>query len=140
MSQTLNGHLGTTFFDYVARWRVQAAQPLLLAQEASVLTIALEVGFNSRSTFYKAFKRETGLTPKDYQKQNAQALNPAVTHITSSACNFRMLAHGLGMNSVFSSGVQAFQAATARLDAAAAWSTAFAHRPSLPRLPKRFSS
>lgn len=71
VSQTLNGHLGTTFFDYVARWRVQAAQPLLLTEKASVLTIALDVGFNSRSTFYKAFKRETGLTPKAYQKHNA---------------------------------------------------------------------
>lgn len=70
VSQTLNGHLGTTFFDYVARWRVQAAQPLLMAGQASVLTIALEVGFNSRSTFYKAFKRETGLTPKAYQQEH----------------------------------------------------------------------
>jgi AraC-like DNA-binding protein len=34
-----------------------------------VLEIAIELGFNSRSTFYKAFKRETGLTPSAYRAQ-----------------------------------------------------------------------
>lgn len=67
VSQTLNERLGTTFFDYVARWRVDAAKPLIRAGEKSVLMIALDVGFNSRSTFYKAFKRETGLTPKAFR-------------------------------------------------------------------------
>lgn len=69
VSQTLNEKLRTTFFDYVAHWRIQAAKPLIEAGEASILTIALEVGFNSRSTFYKAFKRETGLTPKAFQER-----------------------------------------------------------------------
>ncbi len=71
VSQTLNEHLHTAFFDYVARWRIEAAKPLLVEGGKSVLAIALEVGFNSRSTFYKAFKRETGLTPKAYQAQAA---------------------------------------------------------------------
>ena len=69
VSQSLNECLGTTFYDYVARWRIEAAKPLIEAGEASILTIALEVGFNSRSTFYKAFKRETGLTPKAFQER-----------------------------------------------------------------------
>lgn len=67
VSQTLNEHLGATFFDYVAKWRVESAKPLIAAGEASVLAIALEVGFNTRSTFYKAFKRETGMTPQSYR-------------------------------------------------------------------------
>lgn len=67
VSQTLNAHLGTTFFDYVARWRVESAKPQLAAGEASVLEVALDVGFNSRSTFYKAFKRETGMTPRAFR-------------------------------------------------------------------------
>lgn len=69
VSQTLNAHMGTTFFDYVAAWRVRAAQRLLVEGDKSVLEIAIEVGFNSRSTFYKAFKRETGLTPSAYRAQ-----------------------------------------------------------------------
>lgn len=63
VSQALNERMGSTFFDYVARWRIEAAKPMILAQERSILAIAMEVGFNSKSTFYKAFKKETGLTP-----------------------------------------------------------------------------
>ncbi|WP_370231662.1 helix-turn-helix domain-containing protein [Cognatishimia sp.] len=73
VSQTLNQDIGATFFDYVARWRIEASKPLIAAGDASVLTVALDVGFNSRSTFYKAFNRETGMTPKAYRAslQNA---------------------------------------------------------------------
>jgi len=73
VSQTLNQEIGATFFDYVARWRTEASKPLITAGDASVLDVALEVGFNSRSTFYKAFKRETGMTPKGYRTLHQNA-------------------------------------------------------------------
>ena len=79
VSQTLNQEIGATFFDYVARWRIEASKPLITTGEASVLTVALEVGFNSRSTFYKAFNRETGMTPKSYRALHQKAgLKPTV--------------------------------------------------------------
>lgn len=67
VSQTLNQQIGSSFFDYVARWRIEASKPLITASDASVLTVAMDVGFNSRSAFYKAFKRDTGMTPKGYR-------------------------------------------------------------------------
>lgn len=67
ISQTLNEQIGSTFFDYIAHHRIEAAKPLILEGVASSLTVSLDVGFNSRSTFYKAFKRETGMTPKAYR-------------------------------------------------------------------------
>ncbi len=73
VSQTLNQEIGTSFFDYVARWRIEASKPLIAAGEDSVLDVALEVGFNSRSTFYKAFSRETGMTPKDFRALHRKA-------------------------------------------------------------------
>lgn len=73
VSQTLNEQLGLTFFDFVARWRIEDAKPRILQGDESVLTIALDVGFNSRSTFYKAFKRETGQTPKEFRSSSDSA-------------------------------------------------------------------
>jgi AraC-like DNA-binding protein len=72
VSQTLNERLGATFFDYVARWRVEAAEPLILRGQQSILTIALDVGFNSKSTFYKAFKKQMGMTPTAYRDARSE--------------------------------------------------------------------
>lgn len=67
VSQTLNGHIGETFFDYINRWRIEYAKPLLATSDESVLNITYDSGFNSRSSFYKAFKKETGQTPSAYR-------------------------------------------------------------------------
>lgn len=72
ISQTLNEQIGSTFFDYIAHHRIEAAKRLLRESAASTLTVSLDVGFNSRSTFYKAFKRETGMTPKAFRDANRQ--------------------------------------------------------------------
>ena len=63
VSQTLNTKLHATFFDYVNGWRIKDALKQLTTTDETVLMIAYDVGFNSRSSFYKAFKRETGKTP-----------------------------------------------------------------------------
>lgn len=69
ISQTLNETLSTNFFDFINQWRIEAAKPKILANQDTVLNIALEVGFNARSSFYKAFKQETGKTPSEFRKQ-----------------------------------------------------------------------
>mgnify|MGYP003875915305 CR=1 FL=1 len=71
ISQTLNETLKSNFFDFVNHWRIEAAKPLVLANQHSILNIALDVGFNARSSFYKAFKKETGNTPSEFRKSNA---------------------------------------------------------------------
>ncbi|TMP47164.1 hypothetical protein CWB96_12510 [Pseudoalteromonas citrea] len=68
ISQTLNERLSVNFFDFVNQWRIEAAKPKILANNSTVLDIALEVGFNARSSFYKAFKQTTGQTPSEYRK------------------------------------------------------------------------
>ncbi|WP_068414317.1 AraC family transcriptional regulator [Labrenzia sp. OB1] len=67
VSQTLNENLGQSFFEFVNGWRVKEAIPLIEAGKTTVLAIAYEVGFNSRSSFYSAFKRSTGMTPTAYK-------------------------------------------------------------------------
>lgn len=67
VSQTLNETLGASFFDYVNGWRVRAAEPQIIEGRETVLAIALGVGFNTRSSFYKTFRRVTGQTPQAFR-------------------------------------------------------------------------
>lgn len=68
-SELLNRHAGLGFFDYINRFRVQEAQQLLRERtDLSVLAIAYEVGFNSKSAFQRAFIKFTGQSPREYRK------------------------------------------------------------------------
>lgn len=68
VSQTLNETIGETFFDYVNKWRIKDAAHKIETTDQSTLSIAYDVGFNSRSSFYRAFKREIGGTPGDLKR------------------------------------------------------------------------
>jgi AraC-like DNA-binding protein len=71
VSQVINQELGASFYELVNRHRIERAKQLLAAGDGrSVLEIALEVGFNSKSTFNTAFRKHTGVTPTDFRAQN----------------------------------------------------------------------
>ncbi len=61
--------MGTSFIDYLKEYRLTMAARLLLASDASILSIAEEVGFDNLSYFNRAFKKEYGVTPSQYRKQ-----------------------------------------------------------------------
>lgn len=67
LSQALNEHLGQSFFDYVNRWRVEEAIGRIKAGDEPILTIAYDVGFNSRSTFNAAVKKHSGQPPSAFR-------------------------------------------------------------------------
>lgn len=72
LSQVLNEKLNTSFFDFVNAYRVEEARKLLIApsyNHFSVLGVAMEVGFNSKSTFYAAFKKHSGMTPSQFKER-----------------------------------------------------------------------
>ena len=75
LSQTINAEAGVSFFDYINRARVEEARQQLQALEgkSKLSTLYLDVGFNSKSTFYSQFKKHNdGLTPSEYiSKQSA---------------------------------------------------------------------
>ncbi|MCV3270699.1 helix-turn-helix transcriptional regulator [Roseobacter sinensis] len=72
VSQALNERLGQNFFDYVNGFRIEEAKRQLAETEGSILSITYDVGFNSRSVFYRAFKQKVGMTPSEY-RQSATA-------------------------------------------------------------------
>jgi len=55
---------GMTIWEYTLQYRVTQAQRLLVTTDASVLDVAMQTGFGSLSSFYAAFQRFTGRTPK----------------------------------------------------------------------------
>ena len=72
VSQVLNQELGTTFYELVNSLRIEHAKRLLMSDvERNVLDVALEVGFNAKSTFNTAFKRHAGMTPSEFRANGA---------------------------------------------------------------------
>lgn len=73
LSQVINERCGYTFKTLLTRYRIREACHRLGDNEhyghLSIEGIADSVGFKSRSSFVQAFKRETGLSPSDYQKE-----------------------------------------------------------------------
>ncbi|MCP4415623.1 MAG: AraC family transcriptional regulator [Chloroflexi bacterium] len=71
LSQVINEQLARSFHNFVNAYRVKEAQQLLLDEpDRTVLDIALDAGFNSKSAFYKVFKQQCNMTPLQFQREN----------------------------------------------------------------------
>ena len=71
LSLLINHYLNKHFFDFINEYRINDAKTLLkdvTKKEVTVLEIVYQVGFNSKSSFYTAFKKVTGQTPTAYRK------------------------------------------------------------------------
>lgn len=60
-----------TFSEYLLAYRLERGKKLLVSTGISVGEIAFQVGFNSNSYFFTAFKKREGLSPKHYREQHA---------------------------------------------------------------------
>ena len=61
-------NMGTSFIDYLKEYRLTMASRLLIASDATILSVAEEVGFDNLSYFNRAFKKHYGVTPSQYRK------------------------------------------------------------------------
>lgn len=72
LSTFLNQHLQTTFYDLINKERVESVKEKLQSKtfdKYTLLGIAYESGFKSKTSFNRIFKKETGLSPSEYRKQ-----------------------------------------------------------------------
>ena len=65
----INESFHQNFYDFVNTYRIKESKRLLKDPESEkykIISIAYDSGFSSKSSFYKAFKKSTGITPGEY--------------------------------------------------------------------------
>lgn len=73
LSQVINEVAGVNFYDYINHHRVEEFKRQIVLphnQRFTLLAIAYDCGFNSKSAFNRYFKKMTGFSPSDYVKQH----------------------------------------------------------------------
>jgi AraC-like DNA-binding protein len=69
VSQVISQEFSTSFHDLVNGYRIGEAKRLLReVPDETVLAIAMNVGFNSKSAFHTAFRKCTGVTPTEFRQ------------------------------------------------------------------------
>ncbi len=71
LSETINSGQKKNFYKFINEFRVQEVKEMLVDpafNHFSVLGVGLECGFNSKSSFNRIFKEETGYTPSEFKR------------------------------------------------------------------------
>jgi len=75
LSQVVNFHSGQNLQVFINQFRISEAKSKMLDSNFANLTlygVAMKCGFKNKSTFYKVFKQQTGLTPLEFIKLKQQ--------------------------------------------------------------------
>ncbi|MDR3653105.1 MAG: helix-turn-helix domain-containing protein [Paludibacter sp.] len=73
ISNILNNHINKSFPDFINEYRINEAKKMLCKDQNNKITleaVGFECGFGSKSSFNKAFKKLTNLTPSEFRQQN----------------------------------------------------------------------
>lgn len=79
LSSMINAISRKSFIDYINGYRLKDIKKNLHSEEYAhytIVSIGLEAGFNSKSAFYYAFKKQTGLTPSRYRENSFLVSKP----------------------------------------------------------------
>lgn len=77
LSKLINKEFNCNFFEYINRYRIESFKKDLLSEkykEFTLLGLALECGFNSKSSFNRIFKEQTGITPGEFKKNSTNTI------------------------------------------------------------------
>lgn len=72
LSQLINENCGANFADFLNRHRLEVLKLALQdpgQASASILDLAIQAGFNSKSAMNRVFKKQTGMTPGEFRDQ-----------------------------------------------------------------------
>lgn len=72
LSYLFNQHMGTSFYDYINLLRVEYFKQRVKLGETKLYTLdalATRCGYNSRTSFFRNFKKATGMTPSEWISQ-----------------------------------------------------------------------
>lgn len=72
LSQYFNQNCESTFYDFVNDYRIHHAKLLLNSTDDTLETIAMNSGFNSLSTFRRAFVQREGMSPIEFRASNGK--------------------------------------------------------------------
>ena len=81
LTQILNDELNQNFYDFINSYRIEEVKNRLAdknSDQYSLLGIAFDAGFNSKSSFNRIFKNHTGITPSQYKKSFIKKQVPSV--------------------------------------------------------------
>lgn len=65
---------GMSIFDYGNSFTMQKAASLLRGSDMTISDISIHLGFTDRTHFYKLFKNEFGMTPREYRQKSKSPL------------------------------------------------------------------
>ena len=75
LSYTINQHFQQSFRELINKYRIEEVKAKLNDEnlkKQSILGIALDSGFNSEASFYRIFKKHTGVSPKEFLRTNGK--------------------------------------------------------------------
>lgn len=75
LSQVINQYYKMNFYDFVNQYRVEDAKNRIRSSNfdhLSILGIAFDCGFKSKSSFNRYFKKYTGISPSEFKKKHPE--------------------------------------------------------------------
>lgn len=76
VSEAINSNLCMRFNSFLNRIRIHEAQKIMLEQDEPIDRVMRMSGYRNRSTFYRAFQAETGLTPREFITSKQKSTHP----------------------------------------------------------------
>ncbi|WP_281979263.1 helix-turn-helix domain-containing protein [Tenacibaculum mesophilum] len=74
LSYVINNGFNQNFYQFINSYRIEKAKKLLMdksSEKLSILGIAFESGFSSKTAFNTTFKKLTNQTPSEFKKQSS---------------------------------------------------------------------